>query len=69
MQPGKSKQNGFIKSLTTTFVVECLNEHGFRNLLPAWKMINDRRQNYNDSGICSSLNKQTPAEFKAGRRS
>ncbi|MER5031274.1 integrase core domain-containing protein [Pantoea anthophila] len=53
MQLGKSKQNGFIKSLTTTFVVECLNEHGFRNLLPAWKMINDRRQNYNDSGICS----------------
>jgi transposase InsO family protein len=44
---------------------ECLNEHWFSDILHARKIINDWRQDYNESRPHSSLNYQTPFEFVA----
>jgi len=45
-----------------------MNEHWFSDILHARKMINEWRQDYNESRPHSSLNNQTPADFAAGRR-
>lgn len=42
---------------------ECLNEHGFSDILHARKTINDWRQDYNKYRPHSSLDYQIPAEF------
>lgn len=57
-----------IKCLTCVddFTKECLNEHGFSDILHARKIINDWRQDYNECRPHSSLNYQTPSEFAAG---
>lgn len=68
IQPGKPTQNGFIESFNGRFRDECLNEHWFSDILHAWKIINDWRQDYNESRPHSSLNYQTPSEFAAGWR-
>jgi len=47
---------------------ECLNEHWFSDVFHARKIINDWRQDYNESRPHSSLNYQTTAEFAAGWR-
>jgi len=39
IQPGKPTQNGFIKSFNGRFRDECLNEHGFSDILHARKTI------------------------------
>ncbi|WP_152931529.1 IS3 family transposase [Pantoea agglomerans] len=66
IQPGKRTQNGFIESFNGRFRDECLNKHWFSDVLHARKIINDRRQDYNESRPHSSLNYQTTAEFAAG---
>ena len=68
IQPGKPTQNGFIESFNGRFRDECLNEHWFSDILHARKIINDWRQDYNESRPHSSLNYQTPAEFAASWR-
>jgi putative transposase len=68
IQPGKPTQNGFIESFNGRFRDECLNEHWFSDVLHARKIINDWRQDYNESRPHSSLNYQTPSEFAAGWR-
>ncbi|SLM63726.1 Mobile element protein [Dickeya aquatica] len=68
IQPGKPTQNGFIESFNGRFRDECLNEHWFSDILHARKIINDWRQDYNESRPHSSLNYQTPSEFAASWR-
>ncbi|MFZ4215554.1 integrase core domain-containing protein, partial [Pantoea endophytica] len=65
IQPGKPTQNGFIESFNGRFRDECLNEHWFSDILHARRIINDWRQDYNESRPHSSLNYQTPFEFAA----
>jgi len=47
---------------------ECLNEQWFSDIPHAREIINDWRQDYNESRPNSSLNYQTPWEFSAGWR-
>lgn len=68
IQPGKPTQNGFIESFNGHFRDECLNEHWFSDVLHARKIINEWRQDYNESRPHSSLNYQTPSEFAPGWR-
>jgi len=68
IQPGKPEQNGFNESFNGRFRDECLNENWFSNILHARKIINNWRQDYNDSRFHSSLNYQTPSEFAVGWR-
>lgn len=65
IQPGKPTQNGFIESFNGRFRDECLNEHGFSDIVHARKAINDWRQDYNACHPHSALNYQTPSEFAA----
>jgi putative transposase len=68
IQPGKPTQNGFTESFNGRFRDECLNEHGFRGIVHARKIVNDWRQDYNERHPHSSLNYQTPSEFAADWR-
>lgn len=65
IQQGKPMQNGFIESFNGRFRDECLNEHWFSDILHARKIINDRRQDYNEYRPHSALNYQTSSEFVA----
>ncbi len=59
IQPSKPTQNGFSESFNGRFDDECLNEHRFRDILHARKMINDWRQDYNESRPHLSLDYQS----------
>ena len=63
IQAGKPMQNGFIECFNGRFRDECLNEHWFRDIVHARKIINDWRQDYNASRPHSALNYKTPSEF------
>lgn len=65
IQPGKPTQNGVIESFNGRFRDECFNEHWFSEIIHAWKMINDWRQDYNECCPHSALNYQTSSEFAA----
>ncbi|MCH9300404.1 integrase core domain-containing protein [Pantoea allii] len=65
IQPGKPTQNGFIKSFNRRFRDECLNKHGFSDIVHARKIINDWRQDYNGCRPHLALNYQSPSEFAA----
>ncbi len=65
IQPGKPTQNRFIESFNGRFRDECLNKHGFSDIVHASKFINNWRQDYNDCRPHSALNYQTPSEFAA----
>ena len=64
IQPGKPTQNRFIESFNGRFRDECLNEHWFSDVLLARKIINDWRQDYNESRPHSSLDYQTPLNLQ-----
>ncbi len=61
IQPGKPT----IESFNGRLRDECLNEHWFSDIVHASKIINDRRQDYNEYRPHSALNYQTPSEFAA----
>jgi putative transposase len=46
--PGKSTQNGFVGSLNGRFRDECLNEHLFRGMAAARRIIEEWRIDYNE---------------------
>lgn len=68
IHPGKPTQNGLIESFNGGFRDECLNEHGFSDVIHARKTISEWRQDYNECRPHSTLNYQTPSEFVAGWR-
>ena len=66
--PGKPQQNGFVESFNGRFRDECLNEHLFRSLAVARRIIEAWRIDYNHTRPHTSLNGLTPAAFAARRR-
>lgn len=63
--PGKPWQNGTNESFNGKFRDECLSAEWFRNRLEAKVVIEDWRVQYNTFRPHSSLNYQTPHEFKS----
>ena len=68
MQAGKPTQNAYIESFNGKLRDECLNEHWFRNLHQAQKIISAWRRDYNQQRPHSSLDYLTPAEFAVNQR-
>lgn len=66
--PGKPMQNGFVESLNGRFRDECLNEHMFRNLPSARRLIEEWRTDYNANRPHTSLGGLTPNEFATRSR-
>ncbi len=64
IEPGKPWQNGTNESFNGKFRDECLSMEWFRNRLEAKVVIEDWRVHYNHVRPHSSLNYQTPNEFK-----
>lgn len=60
IQPGKPTQNAFVESFNAR---TCLNQHWFRNLQDARRIINDWRRHYNYVRPHSSLGYVPPAVF------
>jgi putative transposase len=61
--PGKPMQNGFVESLIGQFRDECLNEHLFRSLPAARRLIEEWRIDYNTTRPHTSLGGLTPNAF------
>ena len=66
--PGKPTQNGFVESLNGRFRDECLNEHLFRGLSAARRIIEDWKTDYNARRPHTSLGGLTPNEFATRSR-
>lgn len=64
IEPGKPWQNGTNESFNGKFRDECLSMEWFRNRTEAKVVIEDWRLHYNEIRPHSSLNYQTPNEFK-----
>lgn len=64
IEPGKPWQNGTNESFNGKFRDECLSAEWFRNRLEAKVIIEDWRVHYNEVRPHSSLNYQTPIEYK-----
>lgn len=62
--PGKPQQNGFIESFNGKLRDECLNEHWFTTLYDAREKVEAWRVEYNHERPHSSLQNQTPEEFR-----
>ena len=62
-RPGKPTDNAFVESFNGTFRAECLNAHWFGSLAEARRLIEARRQEYNESRPHRSLGERTPSEF------
>lgn len=60
---GKPMQNGFVESFNGKLRDECLNEHWFRGLSEAKRVIEQRRTDYNTVRPHSALGNKTPAEY------
>ncbi|PSU11134.1 IS3 family transposase [Photobacterium ganghwense] len=69
IQAGKPTQNAYIESFNGKFRDECLNEHLFRDLSHARKLISDWRIDYDESRPHSSIGYLTPSEFAVLTRS
>ena len=65
IEPGCPWQNGFGESFNGKFRDECLNAEVFNTLAEAKVVIENWRGHFNTERPHSSLNYQTPAEFKA----
>src|SRR5271166_3481776 len=63
IQPGKPVQNACIESFNSKLRDECLNEHVFRDLAEARRIIEAWRHDYNWFRPHSSLGALTPREF------
>ncbi len=63
IQPGKPTQNAFVESLNARFRAECLNQHWFRDMDEAKKIIDEWRHHYNHERPHSTLSYMTPVAF------
>lgn len=66
--PGKPTQNGFVESLNGRFRDEWLNEHLFRGMAAARRIIEEWRIDYNEHRPHTSLRGLTPNQFAARSR-
>lgn len=65
IEPGKPMQNGYVESFNGRLRDECLNEHWFRGVSEARRIIEQWRTDYNEIRPHSSLDNKTPAEYAA----
>ncbi len=63
IQPGKPMQNGYVESFNGKLRDECLNEHWFRTVGEARRILEDWKEIYNNLRPHSALNNLTPAEY------
>jgi putative transposase len=61
--PGKPTENGYIESFNGKFREECLDQHMFKDVQEAAKIIESWREEYNNHRPHSSLGYLTPKEF------
>lgn len=64
IDPGKPRQNAFIESFNGKFRDECLNQHWFKELEEAKRMIEEWRKDYNLARPHSSLGYLPPETFR-----
>jgi putative transposase len=64
IDPGRPMQNAYIESFNGKFRDECLNQHWFRNLSEAVRMIEEWRKDYNLVRPHSSLGYLAPDTFR-----
>lgn len=64
IQPGKPTQNAFVESFNGRFRDGCLNQHWFRDLADARRIIANWREHYNEVRPHSALNYQPPAAYE-----
>jgi putative transposase len=64
IQPGKPTQNAFVESFNGRFRDGCLNQHWFRDLTDARRIIDDWRDHYNAVRPHSSLGYKPPAVYE-----
>ncbi len=64
IQPGKPTQNAFVESFNGRFREGCLNQHWFKDLADAQRIISDWRTHYNQVRPHSSLDYTPPATFE-----
>jgi putative transposase len=62
-RPGKPTDNAFIESFNATFGSECLSAHWFGSIDEARQLIENWRQEYNESRPHRALAQRTPSEF------
>jgi putative transposase len=62
-RPGKPTDNAHVESFNGTLRAECLDVHWFATLTEAKQVIEDWRQEYNESRPHRSLGERTPSEF------
>jgi putative transposase len=62
--PGKPRQNAYIESFNGKFRDECLNQHWFKDLEEAKRMIEEWRKDYNLARPHSSLGYLAPETFR-----
>lgn len=67
--PDKPTQNGLVESLNGRFRDECLDEHLFRDMAAARRIIEEWRIDYNEHRPHTSLRGLTPNEFATWSRS
>jgi len=65
IQPGKPTQNAFVGSFNGRFRDGCLNQHWFRDLDDARRIIEDWRRHYNAVRRHSPLGYVPPAVFES----
>jgi putative transposase len=63
-RPGKPTDNAHIESFNARVRQECLSQHWFMNLEDARTTLRDWREDYNNHRPHSSLDNQTPAEYR-----
>lgn len=63
IRPGKPIENAYIESFNGRFRDECLNEHWFKNLLHARRVIENWRIEYNSERPHSALANRTPEQY------
>jgi len=64
IQPGKPMQNGYVESFNGKLRDECLNEHWFRTVGEAQRIIEAWRLKYNHMRPHSALDNMTPVEYR-----
>lgn len=64
IQPGKPTQNAFVESFNGRFRDGCLNQHWFKDITDARKIITDWRIHYNEQRPHSSLGYKIPMVFE-----
>jgi putative transposase len=63
IQPGRPMQNGYTESFNGKLRDECLNEHWFRDLTEAKRLIEEWRIRYNTERPHTALGNCTPEEY------